>query len=98
VRVGISMTGAEALFDGDIGAVLELVSRADRRGVDLISTADHLGFNGSAHAARRDTHRFPFTLDQPWYEPIAFLSAAAAVTPQLRAHRQGRRRLGRQSR
>jgi hypothetical protein len=26
------MIGAEALFDGDIGAVLELVSRAHRQG------------------------------------------------------------------
>ncbi|MGZ4574113.1 MAG: hypothetical protein ACXVXY_03825 [Mycobacteriaceae bacterium] len=46
--------------------------------MDLNSTADHLGFNGSAHAARRDTHRFPFTLVQPWFEQIVFQSCVAS--------------------
>src|SRR5262245_44893046 len=75
--------GSEALVGG-AGGVLDMVALADRKGVDLIQISDHLGFSKAAHSARRVSHAFPFPLDQTWYEPIAFLSAAAAVTKRLR--------------
>jgi probable F420-dependent oxidoreductase len=82
--VGINLMAAERMFCGDLSAVFDFIGQADRRGVDLISTSDHLGFNAKAHADREVGHGFPFVLDQPWYEPISLLSAAAAVTKRVR--------------
>ncbi|MDB5393647.1 MAG: putative FMN-dependent monooxygenase [Rhodospirillales bacterium] len=84
MKVGLNFMGAEGLFDGALGPVLETVTKADRMGVDLISTCDHLGFNAAVHAERRRTHGFPYGLEQPWIEPISFLSAVAAVTKHAR--------------
>lgn len=80
MNVGINLLGAEALFDGDVRMVLDLAARADRAGVDLISTGDHLGFTGDTHAQRVRDHNFSFPLEHPWYEPISLLSGIAAVT------------------
>jgi probable F420-dependent oxidoreductase len=84
VKVGLNFMGAEGLFGGAIAPVLELASKADAQGVDLISTCDHLGFNAEVHAERRRTHGFPYGLEQPWIEPMSFLSAVAAVTKRAR--------------
>jgi probable F420-dependent oxidoreductase len=84
MKVGLNFMGAESLFDGALGPVLETVTKADRMGVDLISTCDHLGFNAAVHAERRRTHGFPYGLEQPWIEPLSFLSAVAAVTKRAR--------------
>jgi probable F420-dependent oxidoreductase len=84
VKVGLNFMGAEGLFGGALGPVLETVTKADAMGVDLISTCDHLGFNAQVHAERRRTHGFPYGLEQPWIEPLSFLSAVAAVTKRAR--------------
>jgi probable F420-dependent oxidoreductase len=84
VKVGLNFIGAEGLFGGALGPVLETAAKADTMGVDLISTCDHLGFNAAVHAERRRTHGFPYGLEQPWIEPISFLSAVAAVTKRAR--------------
>jgi probable F420-dependent oxidoreductase len=84
VKVGLNFMGAEQLFGGALGPVLETVAKADAMGVDLISTCDHLGFNAAVHAERRRTHGFPYGLEQPWIEPLSFLSAVAAVTKRAR--------------
>ncbi|SDD13072.1 TIGR03619 family F420-dependent LLM class oxidoreductase [Rhodococcus tukisamuensis] len=84
MQVGLNVLEAEKLFGGAIRPVIELAALADRTGVDLISTGDHLGFNATAHAERVSAHGFPFALDQPWYEPVSLLSAVAAVTERTR--------------
>ena len=84
MKFGLNVMGIEGLYGGDLGAVLQMVSRADAKGIDVISTCDHLGFDGDAHAERLRTHGFPYQIEQPWYEPIAFLSAVAAVTERAR--------------
>ncbi len=84
MKIGVNFMGAERLFDGAVPPVLDAVAEADRMGIDLISNCDHLGFNEDAHAERRRTHGFPYDIDQSWLEPIAFLSAAAAVTKRAR--------------
>jgi probable F420-dependent oxidoreductase len=84
MKLGLNLMASEALFGGDVSKVLEMVALADRKGVDQVSLSDHLGFNRSAHALRRETNKFPFVLEQPWYEPISFLSAAAALTTRVR--------------
>jgi probable F420-dependent oxidoreductase len=84
MKVGLNVMGLDALFRGDVGALLDFVSLADRKGVDLVSISDHLGFERQAHQVRRETRAFPFPLEQPWYEPISFLSAVAARTSRIR--------------
>jgi probable F420-dependent oxidoreductase len=84
MQLGLNLMASEALFDGDVSKVLEMVALADRKGADFVTISDHLGFSRSAHALRRQTNKFPFVLEQPWYEPISFLSAAAALTKRVR--------------
>lgn len=83
MRVGIDVFGAERFFDGAIRGALDLAVRADRAGVDLLTTSDHLGFTRQAHAERVRTHAFPFPLEQAWPEPLSVLSAVAAVTERI---------------
>lgn len=83
MQVGLNILGAERLYAGRIRSVLDLATDADRAGIDLISTGDHLGFTASAHAERVRAHGFPFPLDYDWYEPIALLSSIAAVTERV---------------
>lgn len=84
LEVGLNVLGAESMYGGRIGPVLKLAAEADRAGVDLISTGDHLGFDAVAHAERVSRHGFAFGLDHPWYEPMSLLSAVAAVTTRAR--------------
>lgn len=84
LEIGLNVLGAESLFGGRIQPVLDLAAEADRAGVDLLSTGDHLGFNAAAHAARVADHGFPFDLEHGWYEPVSLLSAIAAVTRRAR--------------
>src|SRR5579872_3039132 len=84
MKVGINIMQVETLFGGDVGGSLEVIAKADRKGVDYVAISDHLGFNGQAHATRRVTSKFPFVLEQPWFEPLCFLSAAAALTQRIR--------------
>ncbi|MGW6693537.1 TIGR03619 family F420-dependent LLM class oxidoreductase [Rhodococcus sp. NPDC054953] len=84
LEIGLNLLGAEAFYDGRVRPVVDLAADADRAGIDLISTGDHLGFNGAAHAERVTGHGFPFALDHPWPEPLALLSAVAAVTRRTR--------------
>jgi probable F420-dependent oxidoreductase len=84
MQIGLNVMASQALFDGDVGKVLDMIALADRKGIDLVSISDHLGFNRQAHATRRVTNNFPFVLEQPWYEPISFLSAVAGRTQRVR--------------
>lgn len=84
MEIGVNILGLEALFDGKVRPVLDFAARADRAGIDLICTGDHLGFNAEAHAQRVAEHNFLFPLDHPWYEPISLLSSIAAVTERAR--------------
>lgn len=84
MQIGINILGAEELYDGDFAGVLDLAARADRAGIDLITTGDHLGFSASAHAGRVAFNGFPFDLEHPWLEPMTMLGAVAAVTTTAR--------------
>jgi len=83
MRIGLDVFGAERFYGGDHRGVLNLAAEADRRGVDLITTSDHLGFSREAHAERVRDNGFPFDLEHPWLEPMSLLSAVAAVTERV---------------
>src|SRR5690606_9846182 len=80
VKVSVNVLGLQSLVGGGVRDVLDVVVAADRKGIDIVTLGDHLGFARKAHEVRRETHAFPFVLEEPWPEPIAFLSAAAALT------------------
>jgi probable F420-dependent oxidoreductase len=84
IKVGVNVQGIQAFLGSKTSSVLEFIVAADQRGVDIVTLGDHLGFQRAAHQARRETHAFPFTLDEAWLEPITFLSAAAALTQNIR--------------
>lgn len=84
MQIGLNILGAEKLYDGDFGGVLDLAARADKAGIGLISTGDHLGFSAREHAGRVAFNGFPFDLEYPWLEPMTMLGAIAAVTTRAR--------------
>ena len=84
VKVSVNVLGLQSLVGDSVRDVLDVVVAADRKGIDIVTLGDHLGFARKAHEVRRETHAFPFVLEEPWPEPIAFLSAAAALTRQIR--------------
>ncbi|GAB2635516.1 hypothetical protein GCM10027068_13760 [Prescottella soli] len=84
MQVGLNLLGTEAIYGGDIRSVLDLAATADRTGIDMITTGDHVGFNATAHAQRLVSDQFPFPLEHPWFEPLALMSAVAAVTQNAR--------------
>ena len=84
IKVGVNILGLQGVIGGTVRDVLDVVVAADRKGVDYVTLGDHLGFQRSAHQTRRETHAFPFPLEEPWPEPIAFLSAVAALTSRIR--------------
>jgi probable F420-dependent oxidoreductase len=84
IKVGVNIMGLQGLVGGTIKDVLDVVVVADRKGIDYVTLGDHLGFQRSAHEARRNTHAFPFVLEEPWPEPVTFLSAVAVLTSRIR--------------
>jgi probable F420-dependent oxidoreductase len=85
MRVSLGLMGAQTLFKGDFASLLEVAKLADSKGIDVVSTSDHVVMSRSAF---EDDHyaggKFPFPRDFDWYEPIALLSAVAAVTKRVR--------------
>lgn len=81
-RIAISLTSIEHLTGGDVGGVLEFARKADAAGVDQLTVSEHVAMGreviGYPYGA------YPSTVDADWYEPIAMLSAVAAVTQRTR--------------
>lgn len=84
MKIGLNIMAGEKLFGGDLSKLLDVVELADKKGVDFVTISDHLGFTGASHAERVEVRKFPYVRDQPWLEPISFLSAAAARTSRIR--------------
>lgn len=84
MQVGINVMGLEAHFEGNVSGIVETAARADTAGIDYVFTSDHLGFSRTAHQSRRETHAFPFALEQDWFEPMCLLSAIASRTSRIR--------------
>lgn len=81
VQVAVSLTGIEYLTGG-IAGVLDFARAADRAGVDQITVSEHVAMGreviGYPYGA------YPSTVDADWFEPVAMLSAVAAITTQAR--------------
>jgi probable F420-dependent oxidoreductase len=82
VRIGIGLFGLQQWFGGDFFGVLDVVRRADSKGVDLVSLTDHVVIE--EHLVNYPYGKFPVGLDFPWYDPVTVLSAIAGATKRIR--------------
>ena len=84
MKVSLNLLGAHTLFDGRFAPVLDIARLADRKGLDTISNSDHVALSRTVFEEEQyNGMKFPFERDFAWYEPIAFLSAVAAVTERV---------------
>ena len=84
MKVGLNLIGSHTLFDGEFEPILDIARLADRKGIDVISMSDHLAISRVAFEEEQyQGMKFPFPRDYAWYEPIAFLTAVAAVTRRV---------------
>ncbi|MBV1917150.1 MAG: TIGR03619 family F420-dependent LLM class oxidoreductase [Sphingomonadaceae bacterium] len=84
MKASVNILGLESTVGRDVQGVIDVAVAADRKGIDFVSLGDHLGFNRETHEERRQSYGFPFVLEEPWPEPITFLTAVAACTTQIR--------------
>lgn len=80
-RIAISLTGIEHLTGG-IAGVLDFARAADAAGADQLTASEHVAMG--REVIGYPYGRYPSTVDADWYEPIALLSAVAAVTARVR--------------
>jgi probable F420-dependent oxidoreductase len=66
----------------DLRALLDVARAADDAGVDRLVVSDHIVLGNKLDAYRWG--RFPTAPDAPWLEPLACLTAFAAVTSRVR--------------
>jgi len=81
-KTGINLWGLAGWFDGDLVPVVDLVRIADEKGVHQVGMAEHVTM--SARTELYPYGEYHAGLDFPWHEPIAMLSAIAAVTRRIR--------------
>jgi probable F420-dependent oxidoreductase len=83
LRIGLSLMRAEELAGGSYSGVLELAQLADDMGVDEVHVSDHVAISRAGFDSKGG--KFPYPIDYTgWYEPLASLSAIAAVTKRIR--------------
>ncbi len=68
-------------FGSDPGTLLDLARRAEDAGFGAVSMSDHVLMG--AHSDRYPWGEFPFSPEQPWFEPLTVLSAVAARTTTI---------------
>jgi probable F420-dependent oxidoreductase len=82
VKVAVATYGLQKWFGGDFAPAIELMRQADEAGIDQVNITDHVVMG--EHIENYPYGPFYNPLDFPWYEPIAVLSAVAAVTKRIR--------------
>ena len=65
--VAIGLFGLQNWFNGDFSHVVDLVKRADEKGVDQVSLTDHVVMGENTH--EYPYGKFPAPSDYPWFEP-----------------------------
>lgn len=81
-RISIGLIALQKWYGGDMRPVIDLVRRADERGMDEVVLTDHVIMSDAT--ATYPYGPFPHTLDEPWFEPMEVLSAIAVVTRRIR--------------
>lgn len=82
VRLSLTIAGLHRTFGPELDHYLDLAKAADEVGIDQIVLADHvvMGRNTDAYPYGD----FAFAPDEPWADPLALLTAIAAVTSRVR--------------
>ena len=82
MRLSLTIAGLHRTFGPELGHYLDLAKAADEVGIDQVVLADHvvMGPNTDAYPYGE----FAFAPDEPWADPLAMLTAIAAVTSRVR--------------
>jgi probable F420-dependent oxidoreductase len=83
VAVSLGLNRLHELVGADHHRYLEVARRADARGIDQLSTHDHVVMSADA-LANYPYGKYPEAIDAPLYEPVALLAAIAAQTRRIR--------------
>lgn len=81
MRVSLGLWGSQELVGDDFANVLDLVRLAERKGIDLVDTPDHLLM---ANPDKYIYGSYYVPADYPYFEPLIALSAFAAATDRIR--------------
>jgi probable F420-dependent oxidoreductase len=88
MQIGINLFRHDSWYGEDPDSVLELVSLADRKGIDSVELGEHvlMGPNAIAQYPYLDPHRRNPLFDErtPFFDPVVELGAFAAVTKRIR--------------
>jgi len=82
MKVSVTISGLARLFGDDLAAVLSVAQVADEVGINQLVIPDHLAIGDRTD--RYPFGTFPYPPEEPWLEPLATLSAFAAVTKKIR--------------
>lgn len=82
MRLSLTIAGLHRTFGPELSHYVDLAQAADEVGIDQIVLADHvvMGRNTDAYPYGE----FAFAPDEPWADPLALLTAIAAVTSRVR--------------
>jgi alkanesulfonate monooxygenase SsuD/methylene tetrahydromethanopterin reductase-like flavin-dependent oxidoreductase (luciferase family) len=81
-QLSVGFANYGAIPDGDWRGLLDLARAAEDAGVERIIVVDHVVMG--EHTENYQWGKFPVPPEAPWLEPLAVLSAMAAVTTQVR--------------
>jgi len=83
LKISFALFGLQDWFGGDFLPVIDLVKRADAKGIDQVNVTDHVILSENL-----DSYPFgKFAADSPtypFYEPISVLATLAGVTKNIR--------------
>jgi len=83
MKISLALFGLQDWFGGDFLPVIDLVKRADEKGIDQINVTDHVILSENL-----DSYPYgKFAADSPtypFYEPITLLATLAGVTKNIR--------------
>lgn len=82
MRLSLTIAGLHRTFGPELSHYLDLAKAADEVGIDQVVLADHvvMGRNTDAYPYGE----FAFAPEEPWADPLALLTAIAAVTSRVR--------------
>ncbi len=79
--VGVKLMRTNELTGGSVAGVLQVAKLCDEMGIDEVHVSDHVIVTEAGHRGRPG---FPYPVDYDgWFEPMALLSAIAAVTERV---------------
>ena len=82
MRLSLTIAGLHRTFGPELSHYLEVAKAADEVGIDQVVLADHVVMG--RHTEAYPYGDFAFAPEEPWADPLALLTAIAAVTSRVR--------------